>query len=263
LTDIQVVDAICGIYKITNRENGKVYVGSSKNILKRWEQHKAHLKKGSHHSAKLQHAWNANGKYLDLDFEVLEVCLPEVIFVREQEWMDKLLAYKEGYNCSKSAVYPTSRIKTSLKVKYSKEFDQICELLHKWSKMADVFPREIVVSFFGTGAGNATTDSAYIKRYLKALKMCIRITQEGETLDKDTEYRLHYINYIGKEADYAFSPEYNTSKGAKWSIHTKNKAPDLYSRLWEDMLCSLGGRVGREITARYERYVEEVESIAQ
>ena len=29
----------CGIYKIENKESGKVYIGSSKNIEKRWEAH--------------------------------------------------------------------------------------------------------------------------------------------------------------------------------------------------------------------------------
>lgn len=31
----------CGIYKIENKESGKVYIGSSKNIEKRWEAHRA------------------------------------------------------------------------------------------------------------------------------------------------------------------------------------------------------------------------------
>ena len=48
----------CGIYKIENKENGKVYIGSSKNIEKRWEAHEVGLKNKRHHNAKLQHAWN-------------------------------------------------------------------------------------------------------------------------------------------------------------------------------------------------------------
>ena len=30
----------CGIYKITNQVNGKVYIGQSKNIHRRWLKHK-------------------------------------------------------------------------------------------------------------------------------------------------------------------------------------------------------------------------------
>lgn len=31
---------ICGIYKITNRINGKIYIGQSVNIVRRWYAHK-------------------------------------------------------------------------------------------------------------------------------------------------------------------------------------------------------------------------------
>lgn len=30
---------ICGVYKITNKVNGKIYIGSSKDIYKRWKHH--------------------------------------------------------------------------------------------------------------------------------------------------------------------------------------------------------------------------------
>ena len=32
-----------GIYKITNKNNGKVYIGESLNIERRWEEHKKEL----------------------------------------------------------------------------------------------------------------------------------------------------------------------------------------------------------------------------
>ena len=33
-------EKICGIYKITNLINGKVYIGQSTNIERRWKDHK-------------------------------------------------------------------------------------------------------------------------------------------------------------------------------------------------------------------------------
>ena len=32
-----------GIYKIKNKINNKIYIGQSKNIIQRWEQHKRNL----------------------------------------------------------------------------------------------------------------------------------------------------------------------------------------------------------------------------
>lgn len=34
-------EKICGIYKITNKVNGKIYMGQSVNILDRWNHHKS------------------------------------------------------------------------------------------------------------------------------------------------------------------------------------------------------------------------------
>ena len=36
---------ICGIYKVTNKENGKAYIGQSIDILTRWNQHLWHSEK--------------------------------------------------------------------------------------------------------------------------------------------------------------------------------------------------------------------------
>ena len=43
-----------GIYKITNMLNGRIYVGQSKNMFKRREQHFAALRKGIHENKLMQ-----------------------------------------------------------------------------------------------------------------------------------------------------------------------------------------------------------------
>lgn len=93
---------IIGIYKIKNKENGKVYIGSSKNIENRWKQHKTLLRCGKHHSQHLQYSWNKYGSDCFL-FEVIEDEIQqEESLVREQYWIDKLQSYnpKRGYNMS-------------------------------------------------------------------------------------------------------------------------------------------------------------------
>ena len=42
-----------GIYKIVNSINNKIYVGSAKNIKKRWSAHKSDLNKNKHHNKHL------------------------------------------------------------------------------------------------------------------------------------------------------------------------------------------------------------------
>ena len=47
-----------GIYAIRNTKNGKMYIGESIDIEKRWKNHQEHLYNGNHHSYKLQSEWD-------------------------------------------------------------------------------------------------------------------------------------------------------------------------------------------------------------
>ncbi|MEZ5040299.1 MAG: GIY-YIG nuclease family protein [Saprospiraceae bacterium] len=89
-----------GIYAIKNTLNGRMYIGSSKNIRSRIFQHLNSLehKQNNHHSSFLQFAWNKYGKS-NFSIIILEVLdkEKELIF-REQYWIDYFNSYDEGYN---------------------------------------------------------------------------------------------------------------------------------------------------------------------
>lgn len=86
-----------GIYQITS-PSGKSYIGSSKDLQKRWKQHKWFLQKGNHHNRHLQNAWN---KYEgNLGFKPLIICHIEDLLLYEQLIIDNL---KPEYNIAKSA----------------------------------------------------------------------------------------------------------------------------------------------------------------
>lgn len=91
-----------GIYQIVNLVNGKVYVGSASNIRMRWNLHKSQLRRGKHHSIKLQRSWSKHGEEC-FQFEVLEITGISELIQREQFWMDAKKAYIEGYNSSREA----------------------------------------------------------------------------------------------------------------------------------------------------------------
>lgn len=50
-----------GIYKITNTENGKIYIGQATNLKKRFRSHRDHLKAGTHVNKCLQNDFNTYG----------------------------------------------------------------------------------------------------------------------------------------------------------------------------------------------------------
>lgn len=87
-----------GVYLIRNTETDKVYVGGSMNIERRWQAHNSVLRRGIHHSDKLQNAWNKYGadKFQHSIIEVVDKC---DVQAREQYWIDYYeAAGNEGYN---------------------------------------------------------------------------------------------------------------------------------------------------------------------
>lgn len=93
------MEHICGVYKITNILNKKVYIGSSNNIDYRWYQHKNLLKNNKHHSIKLQNSYNLHGEEC-FKYEIVEICDKDILLEREQYWIDYYKSYDSeyGYN---------------------------------------------------------------------------------------------------------------------------------------------------------------------
>lgn len=111
-----------GIYAIECRPTLKVYVGSALNIPKRWDLHRYHLKKGSHHSVLLQRAWDKYGA-TSFDFRVIEhVDDQGDLILREQFWIETLEAAdrKSGLNlCPTAGSRLGRRVSSATKAKMS------------------------------------------------------------------------------------------------------------------------------------------------
>lgn len=95
-------EKLCGIYSIKNINNNKLYIGSSTDIYKRWEQHKKMLKNNKHHSQKLQRAWNCSKEEYFI-FEIIEECSKEALLTTEDKYILKHDSFKNGYNMTESA----------------------------------------------------------------------------------------------------------------------------------------------------------------
>jgi group I intron endonuclease len=100
-----MVNKKCGVYKITNTFNSKIYVGSSIDINKRWNEHKRNLSNNKHDNDYLQKSWNKFGKS-NFIFEIIEVITDKYVLIeREQYYLDLLKPYDKtiGYNICKTA----------------------------------------------------------------------------------------------------------------------------------------------------------------
>ena len=84
---------ISGIYSIHSKcKPDRVYIGSSFDILKRWNLHKSKLKKNIHHTPKLQNHYNKYGLD-DLSFIIIEETSGtaiEYLLTREQYYIDNM-----------------------------------------------------------------------------------------------------------------------------------------------------------------------------
>jgi group I intron endonuclease len=92
-----------GLYLIVNRITGRKYVGQSKNIQQRREEHWGQLSRGCHYNRFLQDDYNEYGKDAFV-FSVLEYFIGDQgeLDKREQYWINKLCA---TYNIEKDIAY--------------------------------------------------------------------------------------------------------------------------------------------------------------
>lgn len=106
---IEMPNNISGIYCITNILNNHKYIGSSKNIRCRIQQHHYYLKKNTHHSCHLQRAYNKYGqdKFVIIILETCEPIRDTLIFV-EQKYLD----LNPEYNIAKLASCPAQLIQS-------------------------------------------------------------------------------------------------------------------------------------------------------
>lgn len=84
-----------GIYKITNTENGKCYIGQSRDIEARWQKHLS-----SYKSSPNWELYRAFKKYgiSKFTFEIVEECQIEELNEREIYWIAQYNSFNNGYN---------------------------------------------------------------------------------------------------------------------------------------------------------------------
>ena len=97
---------ICGIYMILNKINDKMYIGQSKNIIKRWKSHKCALnsKVTRHPNKNFKKDWDIYGED-NFEFLILEECLPSELNRLESRYIKKYDAHNKGYNIGKLSDY--------------------------------------------------------------------------------------------------------------------------------------------------------------
>ena len=92
------------VYKIQNKANGKFYIGSTIDFERRKREHFGELKRGMHHSKKMQDDYDKYGQNY-FSMSIIENCADDARLDREQYYIDLYDASNNGYNISDSAYY--------------------------------------------------------------------------------------------------------------------------------------------------------------
>lgn len=88
-----------GIYKLTNKFNGRIYIGSTKEFKARWKQHAKALESGKHTNAFLLNDFNKCGS----DVFVFEVC--EVVETGKDDRLSTEQLYLDKYYDNQVSCY--------------------------------------------------------------------------------------------------------------------------------------------------------------
>ena len=110
-----------GIYKILNRGNNKVYIGSSIVLNKRKYKHFWMLRKGIHPNVYLQKSYNRNGEDT-FDFQIIELCEEKDLIFRENHYINEYRANEMdfGYNLALVSDSRRNILSDEVKMKLSK-----------------------------------------------------------------------------------------------------------------------------------------------
>ena len=131
--------AAAGIYKIVNKTNGKIYIGSASDVKRRWREHKYKLKKGIHPNKHLLSSWQINGEE-NFVYEILEIVDDlEMLLERENFYIDHYFSNvpETGYNirkdCRSQLGYKHSE-ETKQKMRGRKVSEETKQILAEYAK---------------------------------------------------------------------------------------------------------------------------------
>jgi len=201
----------CGIYRIINVVNNKVYIGNTLYLDNRWKQHKWYLNNNKHPNRHLQSAWNKDKSY-SFDYFILERCEPEKLLEREQFWIDKYKAFND--NITKN--FNVREAHTAIQ-EYNKSLEN---LTPKEAKEADKLAREqlgLLVGKFDAGAKSNPVTSlnqlgSSILKYVNTGKFHTKNPAVGEAAMKrlNSAIKMAGLNKASGR-DSVFQTQFNLS----------------------------------------------------
>jgi len=216
-----------GIYKITNLITSQIYIGSSVNVRRRMMKHRSTLKRGVHHSKRLQNSWNKYGESA-FSFELLKDIPDKSELIKEEQvFIDTLrpefnmcptagnrLGYKHTDE-TKAILAEKSKGNTNFNGRrHSKETREKMRQAHLGKKMSDDSREKMRQA--NLGRKRPENDRIKISETMKGQKWRRSINDESTI----AEIREKLEN---GQSRYSLAKEYNVSKTVIKNIHLRIK----------------------------------------
>lgn len=184
---------ISGIYYICNTVNGKMYIGESVDIYRRWREHRQDLRDGTHDNIHLQRSWDKYGE-CNFKFNIIEECEEDKLFEREKYWIKFYDAFKNGYNQTEGGegcfgYKHNDEVREKMKQIKSEQFQDI-KNREKLSKAHEFESRPIYQIDF-----NGNIIKWWQSKNWAAKSLCVNPAKITEAL-KHTNRKKTYMGYI-------------------------------------------------------------------
>jgi group I intron endonuclease len=166
---------VSGIYKIVNKTNGKYYIGSANDIVRRWREHKTTLELNKHPNDYLQSSWNKYGKD-NFDFFIIENVLPNDLLITEQKYLD--IAKTEQNKCYNLKF-------ESHKVFFSDYVKQKLSNSHKGKKHSEETKLKMSITHFNKNRGIISPAPV-----ISQIKRKVGGSKKGRIVSDETKQRM-------------------------------------------------------------------------
>lgn len=189
---------VAGIYGIKNTVTGKYYIGCAKDIKKRWREHKYHLKRGDHHSVKLQRSYDKHGGIKSFEFVVLrEVDDLNTLYEVESEFIRLYQSWNNGYNVKSDSSTHISGCSNAVRlVRSVKKKEQLTEWSYPKIDPSNVhlYIKEYIETCYNGSQQALARDSgcseAYISQVLTGRRTPGKKILDAVGLEKIVDYRV-------------------------------------------------------------------------
>ena len=220
-----------GIYKITNKINGKIYIGQSNDIYRRFYEHQT---KGETSRIPVDVAIQKYGKD-KFSYEVLEECSIDELNQKETFWIKKLNAIENGYNCSEGGSQQSIGENNGKAKLTEKDVIEIRKAYNNHLKQKDVYEKYKDIISFGYfqnlwqgQSWSHIMPEVFTKENKEYYIYQNSIGSNGSFAkfsdDEVIEIRKRYVNESAKDIykDYKDRVSYQTFQAMLWGRSYKN-----------------------------------------